>query len=223
MRRRFGKTVAYIRNSYFHAFGGNGENMAYLNGRHATLYCYNNVFVKPISAQGAIEIEPYDYGANQTSGTYYVLNNTGSVDAGDFIRVVDRGGSPKPLLIVARNNHVIGTSVSLIGGGPAGTQTTSNSLIQTLAVANGQGYNAANVFSPDGAGDSTVDAGFDVSSILTSVGGNIDRLGVARPQNSTWDIGAYEFVSGGGGTSGGGGGSSSSLTIGGNIVIGGKH
>jgi hypothetical protein len=184
-----GKTIAYIRNSYFHDFGAGGENMAYLNGRNATLYCYNNVFKKPISLQRAIEIEPYAYGSTGASGTYYVFNNTGYLDnSTPLVHIVNRNGAPKPASIIIRNNHVIGTGVAVDDNGPAGSYTRSNNLIQTLATANSQGYTEANNFSPANPTGSTVDAGFDISSIFST-----DRLGLSRPQGSAWDIGAYEF------------------------------
>jgi hypothetical protein len=186
-----GKNVGYIRNSVFYDVGG-GANMSYLNGRHATLYNYNNVYFGQISDQRAIEIEPYDYGDNQTSGTYYIFNNTGFIESGSpLVTVVNRGGLPKPASIVLRNNHVIGTNISLDGGGPAASYTRSNNLIQTGSQAAAQGYTSANQWKPTDASGSTVDAGFDVISLFTT-----DKDGVNRPQGTAWDIGAYEFSAG---------------------------
>lgn len=184
-----GKTVGYIRNSIFHDIGG-GANMSYLNGRDATLYNYNNVYYGEISDQRAIEIEPYDYGANQTSGTYYVYNNTCSCETGTpMVHIVNRNGSSQPQSIVLRNNHVIGTSVSLDDNGPAASYTRSNNLIQTSAAASAQGYSPGSDWKPTSASGSTVDAGYNGGSLFTT-----DINGVARPQGLAWDIGAYEFT-----------------------------
>src|SRR5262249_45376591 len=107
-----GKTVGYIRNSVMYDVSG-GANMAYPNGRFASTYIYNNVFFGQISAQDAIEIDPYDYGANTTSGNYYIYNNTAFVlDNTPFTRVVPRGPS-QPASVVFRNNQVIGNGVNL--------------------------------------------------------------------------------------------------------------
>jgi hypothetical protein len=183
-----GKTVGYIRNSVFSNVDG-GANMSYLNGRHATLYNYNNVYYGAISAQRAIEIEPYDYGDNQTSGTYYIYNNTGFIQNGTpLVHIVDRSGVPQPSSIVIRNNQVIGTSVSVDDDGPAASYTRSNNLVQTLAVASGQGYTVANLGKLAAPGGGTVDTGFDGSALFTT-----DKDGVTRPKGAAWDIGAYEF------------------------------
>jgi hypothetical protein len=185
-----GKSVGYIRNSIFHDVSG-GANMSYLNGRHATLYNYNNIYYGQISAQRAIEIDPYDYGANQSSGTYYILNNTGYILSGTpLVAIVDRGGRPQPTSIVLQNNHVIGASVSLDSGGPAASYTRSNNLIQTTSQATLQGYTSGNNWRPTGPNGGTVDAGIDCTSFFTA-----DKDGISRPEGKGWDIGAYEFTS----------------------------
>jgi hypothetical protein len=190
--KTLGKTVGYIRNSVFYDIGG-GANMSYLNGRFATLYNYNNVYFGEISDQRAIEIEPYDYGSNQTSGTYYVFNNTGFIENGTpLVTVVNRSGRPQPASIVLRNNHVIGTSVSLDGGGPAASYTRSNNLIQTSAQAAAQGYTLENRGKPTSSSGSTINTGYDGSSLFST-----DKENINRPQGVAWDIGAYEFLSGG--------------------------
>ena len=184
-----GKSVGYIRNSVFYDIDG-GANMSYLNGRHATLYNYNNVYYGQISAQRAIEIEPYDYGANQTSGVYNIYNNTGFLEDGTpLVHIVDRNGVPQPSSIVLRNNHVVGTSVSVDDNGPSAGYTRSNNLIQTASVAGGQGYTVANQGKPTLSSVATVDTGFSGSALFTT-----DKDGIARPQGAAWDIGAYEFT-----------------------------
>ena len=191
-----GKTVGYIRNSVFHDVSS-GANMSYLNGRFATLYNYNNVYYGQISAQRAIEIEPYDYGSNQTSGTYYIYNNTGFLQSSTpLVHVVNRSGVPQPSSIVIRNNYVIGTSVSTDDSGPAASYTRSNNLVQTAATATSQGYIQANDFAPTSGAGAAVDTGFDGSALFTT-----DINGVTRPQGAAWDIGAYEYSTSSGSSS----------------------
>ena len=186
-----GQTVGYIRNSIFHDVGG-GANMSYLNGRFSTIYNYNNIYYGNISAQKAIEIEPYDYGSNKTSGTYYVFNNTGFLTSGPFIHVVNRGGTPQPALIAVENNNVIGPSGTQVDdNGPSASWIRSNNLVQTPAIASAQGYTQANLWAPSSAFGGTVDTGVDPHSIFRT-----DIKGIVRPQGLAWDIGAYEYVSG---------------------------
>lgn len=185
------KTVAYIRNSRFRDCGG-GANMAYLNGRFATIYCYNNVFWGEISDQRAIEIDPFDYGANTTSGTYYVFNNTGFLEPSTpLVHVGNRGGAPRPAAIHIRNNHAIGTSVSIDDNGPSAAYFRSNNLVQTAAVASGQGYVQGNIWAPTAIGNATVNTGISGSGTLPTL---VDNDGTVRPQGAAWDIGAHEFV-----------------------------
>ncbi len=185
-----GANVGYIRNSIFHDVNY-GANMAYLNGRGATLYAYNNIFYGQISSQGAIEIDPYDYGANQTSGVYKIFNNTAYILSNTpLVHVVNRAGSPQPSSIVIENNHVIGTSVYTDDNGPSAGYTRKNNLVQTLSVASGQGYTQASLWIPTISTGGTIDAGYSPDATFFAK----DIIGTTRPQGSAWDIGAYEYT-----------------------------
>ena len=178
----------WCRNNKFHNISG-GANAAYLNPREAEIDAYNNVFYGEMPDQRAIEIEPYNYGATADTGTVRAFNNTGFLEDGTpLINVVDRGGAPKLAVLIAKNNHVIGTGVAVHNGG-AGTVaalTVSDNLIQTAAAAAAEGYVEANEYAPGSAGASTVGAGADLSEFFTTdINGN-ERSGA-------WDIGAYQF------------------------------
>jgi hypothetical protein len=183
------QTTGYIRNCLIHDVSS-GANMAYLNGRFATQYCYNNVFYGICSDQRPIEIEPYDYGANATSGNYYIWNNTIDCTAhpGLAVNITDRGGAPRPAVVVVQNCQMIDTTG--VGGGPTQTLTQDHNLSQTGAQASSAGYTLANLYLPILANSPTVDQGTNSSaSVFTT-----DRLGISRPQGAAWDIGAYEFL-----------------------------
>ena len=183
-----GTTTGYIRNSTFHDVDG-GANMAYPNPYDATVYVYNNLFYGVISDQMAIEIDPYDYGQNQTSGAVYIYNNTGSLESGQpFVHVVDRGGAPKLATLVVRNNHLIGTGVTVHDGvvGTVDSVTSNTNLMQTLAAAATDGYTLGGLWEPTASGDG-VDAGVDLSGVFAA-----DRNGEVR--TAPWDIGTYEYT-----------------------------
>jgi len=73
-------------------------------------------------------------------------------------------------------------------------RTESNNLLQSAATAASQGFNLANLYSPESGTVSTIDQGATISCpSCTDI--NKDRLGIPRPQGSAWDIGAYEYQS----------------------------
>lgn len=185
-----GKSRGYIRNSYLYDVGG-AANMAYPNVRAgAIVYVYNNVFHGAMSAQLAIQIEPYNY-ANEGPGHCYVWNNTiaNSQSGRPAIRVVGRPVKLGSLSL--ENNHIIGVAARISDASPATVRslTSSNNLIQTPAEAAAFGLTAATRFRPDRDRRSpAVDAGTDTpASIFTE-----DIVGVKRPAGRAWDIGAYE-------------------------------
>jgi hypothetical protein len=186
-----GQTVGYIRGCIFHDVTG-GANMAYLNGRFATQYCYNNLFYGVLPGQRPIEIDAYDYGANAVSGNYYIWNNTFdcSSDGGDAMRVVPRSPSV-PILIQVQNNQVIGGSLGSASGDGSGVSViVDHNLTETKAQGTTAGYTTANFYVSTGATSPTVDAGESTPSKIFTT----DILGVSRPQGAAWDIGAYEFL-----------------------------
>ncbi|MEY2486525.1 MAG: hypothetical protein QOH39_2173 [Verrucomicrobiota bacterium] len=188
------QTVGYIRNSKFHDMDI-GANMAYPNPRFATIHIYNNLFYGTQSGQLAINIDPYDYGANATSGAVYCYNNTfvNYFNNEPAIHSASRGWPSGPRLakLVCQNNHVIGTGAFVTdassNSATAGSLTGDHNLIQTPAVASGQGYNSGNLWRPTSQGDATVGTGVIVPNNLFTT----DMLGVLRI--GTWDIGAYQY------------------------------
>jgi hypothetical protein len=185
-----GATQGYIRNSYLHDVAG-GANMAYPNVRGgATVTMYNNVLYGTMSAQLAVEIDPYQYAA-EGAGTFIAYNNTiYNYDvAATAFHVVDRGVSQKVLVLALYNNHVI--NAASLTDQSASTVTTYNNgtnLSQSAATASGQGYTLGSLYAPTSVSGSTYNAGTDESGTFTT-----DILGITRPLAVTWDIGAYEF------------------------------
>lgn len=195
-----GQAVGYIRNSYLHDVAL-GANMAYPNPHDATIYLYNNVLYGTMSAQLAVEIDPYNYGSG-TGGTVIAYNNTiynGSSGSTAF-HVVSR--SPVLAALTLINNHVMNASslTDAVQGTNVTTYTNSNNLSQSAATAAAQGYTLGNLYAPTSASSGSYNFGIDESATFGT-----DVLGVPRPQAAVWDAGAYEFVvpgTGGGGASG---------------------
>jgi hypothetical protein len=184
-----GTNWSAIRNSWFENCA-NGANSAYLNGRRANTWCYNNLFTGVSSAQQPIEIDPYDYGSGGTSGNYYLMNNTdGTTTSAVLINVVSRGGSPQPALVFGANNLVIGTGKSVSGGGPEASLVIISNLVQTSAAAAAAGATLATLYAPTNG--PAIGGGTNLSVYFTS-----DMNSVSRAQSRGWDIGAYEYVSG---------------------------
>src|ERR1700730_3370305 len=188
-----GQSVGYIRNSYLHDVGG-GANMAYPNPEGATIYIYNNVMYGKMSAQQAIEIDPYDYGAGGSTGVVYVYNNTIAVDPSTYtaIHVVNRGGNPVLNTLIAENNLVIGSATVTDGDATTVSHLAQDhNLVESVLQASSLGFVLKNLFAPIGSNSPTVNAGTNSPASLF----NTDILGVKRPQGGQWDIGAYEFTS----------------------------
>jgi hypothetical protein len=191
-----------------------GANAAYLNGRGSTTYCYNNIFYGQFSVQCPIEIEPYDYGGNITSGSYYIWNNIiiNTNNAGGIpIHIVNRSGKPQPSLVQIQNNYIVSPTSSVSEGGPAASYIADHNLVHTQAQSTAAGFSISNLWAPTSGTQPTVNTGTSAPSAIFA----IDINGITRPQGGNWDIGPYEWASGGSttqqGNSGIGGGRSAIL------------
>lgn len=182
------KSLGYIRNSVFHDVG-TGANMAYPNVRGgARVYVYNNLFYGQMSAQLAIEIDPYQY-ASEGAGHCEVYNNTIVLYEASKVGILIVNRPTKLGSLVVRNNHIIGTSASVTNASASNTVsiTSDHNLVQTPAQATAEGYVLGNLYAPT-SGGSTIDVGQSVSSLFT------DSLNdVTRYSGWNWDLGAYEF------------------------------
>lgn len=180
--------VGYIRYSRLHDIYA-GANMAYPNVRGGRkIYIYNNVMYGHMSAQYAINVDPYQYGG-EGPGSCYVWNNTVNLydSNSPLVHVTARTGMPVDVLEI-KNNHGIGTDAYLTdGAGHINTYIESNNLLQTPAAASTQGYVLGNLYAPTDGG-STINAGTSESGYFAD-----DINGIARPQGSDWDIGCYEY------------------------------
>jgi hypothetical protein len=153
-----------------------------------TIYVFNNLIYGEIQGP-AITIDPST--GIGVGGSIHIYNNTAILGDNEHLVLIGTRTDPiKTKLVVVRNNHLMGTGVALVDLGPVETLTEDHNLIQTAAAAAAQGYILGNLYAP-AAGASTIDAGMDASAILTD-----DRLGVARPKEAAFDIGAYESNSG---------------------------
>ncbi|HEY4245830.1 MAG TPA: hypothetical protein VGM64_03175 [Lacunisphaera sp.] len=185
-----GQKQGYIRNSFLHDTAG-GANMAYINVRGgATITMYDNVLYGTMSAQGGVEIEPFQYGGEGV-GNLLAYNNTicnYSSSAAAF-HVVTRTGQPVGVLSLY-NNHVInaGSVTDAKAGVNANTFNSASNLLQSASTATSQGYTLSNLYAPTSTSSSTYNAGTNIAGLI-----NLDILGLTRTQ---WDIGAYTFNSG---------------------------
>ena len=163
-----------------------------------------------------------------TAGSYIFENNT--VECGDDSTqydgcqsgIGDIGSGSIATSFLYQNNHFISKTTAsgcYTGSGQAQSCTFApTNVVQTLATANGQGYNSSQTFafSPTSATDSTVGAGTNLTQYAT---GNLASLandttygcaiGIGnqpfcparttngRPSTGAWDSGAYEFTSSG--------------------------
>ncbi len=184
-------TPATVYNNIFRDIGTGTPAIYFTPGEispyRQTLYAYNNLIYGANAVNIGIEADPA--GTTGTSGTLYAFNNTVVLPAprADFIHCVDRGGNPEVNNVVAQNNHIIGTDVTVVFGHYA-TATLDHNLVQTASVAAGQGYVPANLYEPPFPAGGTVDRGISESSVFTT-----DIRGVIRPQGAAWDIGTYEL------------------------------
>lgn len=158
----------------------------------STHYVYNNVIYGELGQQYCVQVDP-DHDASGTGagvGNVYVYNNTFVIENNNYpaVRAVVRTNK-RILSLTNKNNHVIGTGVSVTNasGTTVVTIITSDNLTQTLVEANAEGYEEALLFVPV-LGGSTINAGVDLSSVFTT-----DKLGVTRPEGAAWDISAYEY------------------------------
>lgn len=152
-----------------------------------TIYLYNNVLWggANTNTNELFYALPRSMGS---SGKIYAWNNTFDMTTrGGYIST--HGGNFGT--IHAINNHVIGTNATATNTIGSSTLTETNTVHQTLAAANAQGYNSSqtNPYSPT----ANTNATYNVSIPDTDTGSVTDILGVSRPQASVWDNGAYEF------------------------------
>jgi|GEM_PF-1486409 len=134
---------------------------------------YNNII---LNVKRGIEAFPYWDGPFQLTNSV-ISNNTIATTTGNsrglFLTV--------PGSYQVRNNIVYNTTGITLG--PAAT--ASNNYTSDPIFVNGTGINPANYMLA--AGSPCIDTGIAVASVTTDFGGT------ARPYNSTYDIGAYEF------------------------------
>jgi len=160
-------------------------------GDSSTLYVYNNILNNAGNFKTPVEIDQEGAPTTNSIRLYFYNNVMISNNDGTCMRMGQRTGNGPLNTVVLQNNHCIGTSnVSWEVNPP--NKVESNNLVQTSAVASGEGYTSGNLWKPTKASGSTVDAGLNLSNVF-----NTDKDGVSRPQGSGWDIGAYEYVPGG--------------------------
>jgi hypothetical protein len=118
----------------------------------------------------------------------FVYNNTIYGNGGNGVwSETDTSG------ILLKNNIIYNNTAGNINlGGTGHTQTTNLTTNPSFTNAAGNDFTLQS-------GSAARDAGTD----LSATGFAVDFLGTARPQNSVWDIGAYEYIANAGGSSGG--------------------
>jgi len=153
---------------------GQGMNAVILSNGSNNLF-YNNVVVNNTGAQcvGAVSIS--------VTENAMVYNNTIVNNAGEAITVNTNAANPK-----IQNNILYSNTTNAVVDYGSINPTTDHNLTTNPLFTNA----AAGDFSLQ-AGSPAIDAGVPLAAFAT------DIAGVARPQGSAWDRGAYEFASGG--------------------------
>ena len=150
------------------------------------VYVYNNVVWNspPIAFQ-------FDARLLSATNTAYVWNNT--VDTTGCTALLATTTNSNWGTINFGNTHYIGSG-PLFGTLGTTTVNQSNTVTQTLAAANAQGYNSSqtNPYSPTSSSVATYNAG----TPDTDTGSTADILGVTRGVGGRWDAGAYQVASG---------------------------
>ncbi|MGC2234267.1 MAG: hypothetical protein WBA09_22390 [Candidatus Acidiferrum sp.] len=203
-------------------------------GAPQTAYVFDNVMYNNAAGN---DVDVCQEGSN--CGTYYYFNNTfecGNASGVDDCQAGSGSGYPTQVAYWI-NNHCIATSCSNVSLSTY-TLHQSNSLIQSVSTASGQGYTAGSTyaFQPTLVTGGTVTAGTNEQSLCTTINGidttagaacqndtgyacsyNTsnhtlscpDRSVKARPSSTAWDIGAYQYSASGG----------ASVTIQGSVTI----
>lgn len=181
-----------------------------------TAYIFNNVAWNNSNSGNCYLI------GGASGATVYFYNNTS--DAPCTLRALDNGSDPRwDGTVYFENNHFIGYSGTALSamyscdsGATCKWVDNGNELFQTEAVANSQGYTAANEYAP-ASGGSTIGAGADLSSSCGSFSSDSELCGGTSdgaleqksgggqtalnpaipmvPRQASWDIGAYKFAS----------------------------
>jgi hypothetical protein len=162
----------------------------------------------------------------KSAGSYVFENNT--VECGDDSTQYDVcqsgvgniGSGAAPSSFLYQNNHFISATTNEGCASGVNCSFASSNVVQTLSVANSQGYNSSQTyaFSPTSSASATVGAGTNLTSsataTLTSLASDTTysctaavgsgnqpacpaRTTVNRPSTGGWNSGAYEFGSGG--------------------------
>lgn len=204
--------VAY--NNVVRHSGCAGGMAFWLNGNAGcdacTTYAFNNVLYDIDNGIMAIGAHP----SSGNTGTYYIYNNT----------IVSNGGacmgngeaSPRSITHYA-NNHCINVNSYCDVTGTTGINDSGN-VMQTTAKATADGYTSSEgyAYSPAAAGNATVGAGINLTSLCASMPDLCNdatyavgydsvnhrviapaRTPKARPATGAWDAGAYQYAAAG--------------------------
>ena len=194
-----------------------------------TAYVINNVFydtdvnnvldvASPVYTVGQCTDDPADQYCT-IAGTVIFYNNTVECGPDSNPNTYCSGIDARLTAVSFINNHFITDATTPNSGiysySGEGTITNTTNLVQTKAVANGQGYTSAQTypFYPTDGADGTVGAGTDLTASCSSpIAGLCSSAGVGvlynatshtvtypiltqetRPDGSAWDIGAYQL------------------------------
>lgn len=182
----FGNHQIY-NNLVYNLEGHNGPiNIQSTSTANRHILIYNNVMFS-LGGQPAIYTKQESASSSMTIEIYNctIANNPP-------IRMAFQVSGPTIGTLISRNNHFITTTpgndgVAIDSGVTVNTYTHDHNIVQTPSTATSFGYTPSNNYQPTSGSSPTVDAGTTISSVTT------DRLGVARPQGSAYDVGAYEW------------------------------
>ncbi|MGH7745571.1 MAG: hypothetical protein ACREQ5_12385, partial [Candidatus Dormibacteria bacterium] len=229
-----GQPVTYLYNNIAtHIRGGEGFNTNTDPAGGGTAFQFNNLILDCRAADSGPDgsaaggcTNGFFPAANSSTANLYLFNNF--CEAGD-----DSGTPSQPCYRISGwnvvntfNNYTISNLANTIGsvfdvsGNASWNQGTTDTVVQTLAAANAQGYSSAETyeFSPTSANDATVGVGVNETAFCnlmadvdakaaclqsTTYAVGYDQVNhkvipsgitpVARPSSGAWDSGPYQF------------------------------
>src|SRR5690242_649126 len=186
-------TFTTIRNNYFHNYGTCNQYPNPINGNSSTADAIIAWHIGNTTVDNNVaDCGPLFFGQNSSGiGVNTIVNNTIVNMSGNG----STGGIEVVSNSIVKNNILFNITNALFSSTPAGV---ANNMCPTLATGCTQSGNPnLNANYIPQSGSAAINHGVDLSSAIGCTSGSTctDKTGtVIRPQGSSWDIGAFEFV-----------------------------